>query len=142
MSLNEWLKNGWLLKHPPHDPLELKELLAVADRDLHDCRTRGLSEDWQFGIAYNAALQLARAALHWSGYEIPKGDSHHFRAIDSLRFTVGADAALIDRLQVYRKKRSVGVYEVSGMITKADAAAITTIAQDLRVQVEKMTSKK
>jgi hypothetical protein len=84
MSLNDWPKNGWLIKHPPRDRGELDDLLAVADRDLHDCKTRGLSDDWRFGIAYNAALQLARAALHWNGYEVPKGDSHHFRG--SIRF--------------------------------------------------------
>ncbi len=58
MSLNDWLKNGWLIKHPPRVRGELDDLLAVADRDLHDCKTRGLSDDWRFGIAYNAALQL------------------------------------------------------------------------------------
>lgn len=138
MSLQDWLKNGWLLKHPSRDEQELRELLAVADRDLRDCTTKGLSDDWRFGIAYNAMLQLARAALHWSGYEIPKGDSHHFRAIDSLKFTLNLETSLIDKLQVYRKKRSAGVYEVVGMITHSDAAAIAEIAHDLRERVEIM----
>jgi hypothetical protein len=142
MSLNDWLKNGWLIKHPPRDLAELDDLLAVADRDLHDCKTRGLSDDWRFGIAYNAALQLARAALHWSGYEVLKGDSHHFRAIDSLRFTVNAQTTMIDQLQVFRKKRAAGVYEVAGMITKADADAMAKLAAELRAMVEGMANKR
>src|SRR3954447_7759870 len=120
MSLNEWFKNGWLRPHTP-SASELEDLFAVADRDLHDCTARGLSDDWQFGIAYNAALQMARAALHTAGFEVPKGDSHHFRAIDSLQFTIGADSAIVDQMQVFRKKRSAGVYETAGMISKTDA---------------------
>lgn len=132
--MNDWLKNGWLRPHSPSAG-EVEELLAVVERDLHDCRARGLSDDWQFNIAYNAMLQLARIALHGSGYEVPKGDSHHFRAIDSLTITVGIPAAEVDQLQVFRKKRSAGVYETAGMITPGDAAGMVKVATDLRQRV-------
>jgi hypothetical protein len=71
MSLEEWFKNGWLKKHAPAAP-QISQLLEVADRDLRDSGVRGLSDDWRFGIAYNAALQLAHAALLACGYETPK----------------------------------------------------------------------
>jgi hypothetical protein len=111
-------------------------LLAVAERDLQDCRVRGLSDDWRFNIAYNAALQLARAALHTAGYDVPKGESHHYRAVDSLQFTIRVDATLVDELQLFRKKRSAGVYEVAGMITPTDADGMVRIATQLRTQVQ------
>ena len=47
---------------------EIRELLAVADRDLHDSDVAGLSTDTQLGLAYNAALQVATAALAAEGY--------------------------------------------------------------------------
>jgi hypothetical protein len=60
MSLEDWYKNGWLKKHAPAAP-QIAQLLEVAQRDLRDAEVRGLSDAWRFGIAYNAAFQLAQA---------------------------------------------------------------------------------
>ena len=62
MSLTNWRDNGWLVEHKT-SPQEISDLLNVADRDLADCESPGLSPDWQLSIAYNAALQTATAAL-------------------------------------------------------------------------------
>jgi len=70
MSLQNWLNNGWLEEHRTSSQ-EIAALFAVADRDLSDCRTSGLSSDWRLNIAYNAALQTATAALAASGYRVP-----------------------------------------------------------------------
>jgi hypothetical protein len=141
LSLDEWLNNGWLKAHRS-SPSETAELLAVADRDLDDCVAEGLSADWQFGIAYNAALQLARAALHAAGYETQKGESHHYRTLDSLQFTIGADSETIARFQTFRKKRSTGVYEAVGMISERDAKEMIELASDLREQVVAFLAKR
>jgi len=34
-------------------------LLTIVERDLNDAGSCGISSDWQFGIAYNAALKLS-----------------------------------------------------------------------------------
>lgn len=44
MSLEEWRKNGWLKVHQS-SVSEIADLLALADRDLKDSRTPGLSDD-------------------------------------------------------------------------------------------------
>lgn len=62
MSLSAWAKNGWLLEHKSSGQ-EITHLLALVDRDLADCQNAALSKDWRFNIAYNAALQRAKAAL-------------------------------------------------------------------------------
>lgn len=90
-----------------------------------------MSDDWRFGIAYNAALQMAHAALAAAGYETPKGDSHHFRVIQSLEHTIAADTALIRTLDAFRKKRNAGVYERVGAISRRDADDLTALATDL-----------
>ena len=64
--LEEWLKFGWLKEHAASRE-ELADLLAVVDRDLRACDTPQLHNDWRFNIAYNAALQLATAALAIAG---------------------------------------------------------------------------
>jgi len=134
MSLTDWLKNGWLRQHKP-DRSEIVELFEVTRRDLHDSRTRGLSDDWRFGIAYNAALQISRAALQASGYEVPKGGSQHLRVVESLRFTIGADQSVIDRFDVFRRKRGTAVYDRVGAITRTDADEMTKLAADLYERV-------
>lgn len=70
MSLEDWLKNGWLKRHQPSRQ-EIVDLLALANRDLKNAKVKGLDNDWQFNIAYNAALQAGTAALIVSGYSVP-----------------------------------------------------------------------
>lgn len=77
MSLENWRNNGWLAPHSSGRQ-EIGELLAIADRDLKDCRSEGLSKDWKFNIAYNSILQSAAAALAAAGYRASHGGSHHY----------------------------------------------------------------
>lgn len=60
MSLHDWAKAGWLRPHQT-SRRQIADLFAIVDRDLEDA-ARGLSADWQFGIAYNAALKLCRSS--------------------------------------------------------------------------------
>ena len=106
MSLRDWQQNGWLKPHQPTRP-EIAGLLALAERDLKSAKVKGLDQDWRFNIAYNAALQASTAALVASGYKVPKGDSHHFRVIGSLAFTVGLDERQVAKLDAYRKSGSI-----------------------------------
>ena len=85
-TLKTWQQDGWLKKHKASRE-EVADLLAVADRDLQACRTPGLHNDWRFNIAYNAALQLATAALAVAGYQAERMN-HHYWAIDSLAHTL------------------------------------------------------
>jgi uncharacterized protein (UPF0332 family) len=134
MSLSDWQKNGWLRASRPTRQ-EIVDLLGLAERDLKSAKLKELDDDWRFNIAYNAALQTATAALVASGYTIPKGESHHFRVIGSLAFTVGLDKKLVERLDSYRKKRSVSVYDVAGSISEGEAKAMLALARDLFEQV-------
>ena len=62
MSLTDWLNNGWLIEHKTSKS-EISDLISVVERDLNDSKIKGLSPDWRLSIAYNAALQIATAAL-------------------------------------------------------------------------------
>ena len=106
VSLQDWLKFGWVRTHRTSQQ-EIADLLAVADRDLEACQTTGLVADWRFNIAYNAALQLAAAALAASGYQAERSN-HHFRVIQSLEFTVGAAAKTMSELEA-EEMRSLAV---------------------------------
>ena len=88
MSLEQWFQICWLQQFDP-TVAEILKLIQVVDRDLQDARAQGLSADGRFQHAYDAALQLCMIALKASGYAVPKGQSHHKRGIDSLRYTLG-----------------------------------------------------
>ena len=134
MSLSEWLKNGWLIEHKTSRQ-EIKHLLRLVDRDLVDCRNSTLSADWRFNIAYNAALQCAKAALAAAGFRAAK-DAHHYRVIQSLKFTVKTEDKITQTLDAFRKKRNVSEYNHVGAVTAIELDEISVLAGNLRKSVE------
>jgi len=135
ISLHDWLKNGWLIEHQT-SPQEITDLLSVADRDLHNCQTAGLSPDWKLNIAYNAALQIATAALAAAGYRAAR-DAHHYRVIQSLAYTIRADARLITQFDGFRKKRNISDYERAGVVSDQEVKEMAILAGNLRASVIK-----
>ncbi|MDH7499322.1 MAG: hypothetical protein QHH30_02945 [candidate division NC10 bacterium] len=134
MSLQDWLRNGWLAEHQT-SPQEVAELLGIVDRDLVECQTPGLSPDWQLNIAYNAALQAAIAALAASGYRAAR-ESQHYRVIQSLAHTIRADQALVSTLDRFRKKRNITGYQRVGAVSEQEAKEMLALAKGLRDSVE------
>lgn len=134
MSLQDWLRNGWLVEHKTSRE-ELRSLFALADRDLIDSQVPALSPDWRFNIAYNAALQAATAALAVTGFRAAR-EAHHYRVIQSLAYTVKADTKLVDRLDKFRKKRNVGGYERAGSVSEGEVTEMVAVARKLREDVE------
>jgi hypothetical protein len=136
MRLVDWHKRGILHKHTPSRQ-EMAALLAVADREIADADVAGVSPDGRFRAAYNAVLTLATAALHASGYRTPGHVAgHHARTIQSLALTLGVEAALVDQLDVCRKKRNASTYDVAGTISEEEVKTLLQIARDLRRRVQ------
>ena len=133
MSLSDWQKQGPLTTHQT-SPREIADLLAVADRDLAASRTPGLDADWRLNIAYNAALQCATAALAAGGYRAGR-EAHHYWVIQSLALTVGAEASLVERFDLFRRKRNIGAYERAGMASNQEAEAMHSLALQVRSMV-------
>jgi hypothetical protein len=133
MSLAEWQKNGWVTSHKT-SPKEITELLSIAARDLADSQTKGLSPDSQLGIAHNAALQVATAALAASGYRASR-EAHHYRVIQSLRHTIGANPDLVAQLDSFRKKRNISDYDRAGAVSDQEAKEMFILAKTLRETV-------
>lgn len=130
MSLRDWLVSRWLVEHTTSAE-EIADLFAVVERDLADAAVPRLSPDWRLGIAYNAALQLAHAALAAEGYR-PARERAHERALLSLRFTVGLAQSRVDLLDQIRRKRNSINYERAGTTSAAEATEIYEAAVELR----------
>ncbi|MBN1504858.1 MAG: hypothetical protein JW952_07345 [Candidatus Eisenbacteria bacterium] len=133
MNLRDWQANRWITEHRTNR-LELKDLLAVADRDLADSGVAGLSADARLGLAYSGALQLATAALAVCGYRAAR-ERHHHTVIQSLAYTIAGDSALIAEFDGFRKKRNMSGYERPGCVSDHDAARMKALALRLRGDV-------
>jgi hypothetical protein len=134
MTLQDWLKSRHLTEHTTSRQ-EIQGLRQGAIQDLTDSRVSGLSAGGRFSFAYNAALKLATAALAASGYRAPR-NQHHFRVIQSLRFTVSVDADFVDLLDRFRKKRNINIYEHPGSISDHEADEPVELAESLRRMVD------
>jgi hypothetical protein len=88
-------------------------------------------------MAYNAALQLATAALYACGYR-PSRQYGHYYVVLSLQFTINADPDLVDEFDYFRKKRNVGAYERAGTISDQEAKEMRELAIALRDSVREM----
>jgi hypothetical protein len=104
------------------------------ERDLADAALEGLSPDRRLGIAYNAALQLATLALAAKGYR-PGRERAHERAIQSLRYTLELESALVRTLDGVRQKRNVITYETAGTTSTREADEVYQLATELKERV-------
>ena len=131
MSLQQWADNAWIAEAQPSAQV-IADLLAIAEREIADASLEGMSPDGRFDHAYDAVRSLCEAALHASGYMVPKDGRKHERVIGSLRFTLGGrwseDADFFDRC---RRRRHQATYERAGVAQLRDADELLEAAKRL-----------
>lgn len=134
MSLKQWHANGWIKPHTTSSQ-EIGNLLAIVDRDLADARKGDISNDWRFGIAYNAALKLCTILLYSEGYR-PVQNLAHYRSLQALQVVLGKERkADADYLDACRVKRNAVEYDYVGGATEADASELIDFVQVLQGDV-------
>ncbi|MCK9484377.1 MAG: hypothetical protein M0R34_08445 [Candidatus Marinimicrobia bacterium] len=135
MNLENWSSNGWLKPHQTSRQ-EIQKLLNLIRRDLKDSQSTDISADWRFAIAYNAALTCCQIALYCRGYEVARGQSEHYRIIQSLTMTIGEELAPVKTyLNACRNKRNIADYESAGSVSAAEVAELITVASDLFTKI-------
>ena len=140
MNLRDWAANGRIVEQAWSMP-EIADLMSAADRDMVDASVPALSTDWRLGIAYNAVLRLAAAALAACGSRVAH-ESHHYRLIQSLELTIGAQRKIIRRLDAFRKKRNTATYGKAGQVSDQEAGEMLVLAEELRRQVKSWLRRK
>lgn len=134
MSLSDWAKNGWLRSHKTSKE-EIGNLLEIVERDLKDATAKGLSEDWKFGIAYNAALKLCTVLLHSSGYR-PEKNLAHYRTLQALPLILGdKHKSNADYLDTCRKKRNETEYDFAGNVSEDEVEELMNFCDELKSEV-------
>jgi hypothetical protein len=133
MTLKQWSDNGWLRPHKT-TPEEIENLFQIVDRDLKDAGSE-LSADWQFGIAYNAALKLCTILLYSEGYEAER-NLQHYRTIQALPKILGSekndDTVYLDTC---RAKRNTAEYDSVGVATDRDSDELIDFVKSFREEV-------
>lgn len=131
MSLQQWLANSWIRSLEPSRQ-EISNLLRIAEREIADASLEKISADGRFDHAYNAVRTLGEAALHASGYTVPRDARKHERTIESLKLTLDAEwVEEADYFDQCRRRRHQSLYERSGLTQARDA-------DDLRRRAERL----
>jgi uncharacterized protein (UPF0332 family) len=131
MSLQDWVNNGWLKSHTTSRE-EIGNLLEIVERDLKDAQKSGLSADWRFGIAYNAALKLCTVLMYSEGYR-PEKNLAHYRTLQALPLILGAERNDdADYLDACRNKRNTVEYDYVGGATDSDADELIEFTKELK----------
>ena len=140
MSLADWAKNGWLRTHKPSKE-EITNLFEIVERDLKDASAKGISDDWKFGIAYNAALKLCAILLHSSGYR-PEKNLAHYRTLQALPLILGdKHKSNADYLDACRKKRNETEYDFAGNISEDEAQELIDFCSEFKTEVSSWLKK-
>ena len=133
MTLKQWINNGWLRRHKTSSE-EIENLLMIIDRDLKDAKG-SISDDWRFGIAYNAALKLCTILLYAEGFKAER-TLQHYRTIQALPLILGkerkTDAEYLDSC---RAKRNIVEYDYVGGVTTNDADELIEFVKELKAEV-------
>ena len=133
MSLKQWADNGWLKPHQTSRK-EISSLLRIVDRDLDDAQG-GISSDWRFGIAYNAALKLCRILLSAEGYR-PSHGLQHYRTLAVLPEILGEEKKPdAEYLNDCRKKRNIVEYDYVGGASESDADELIRFVKEFKDEV-------
>jgi hypothetical protein len=134
MTLQSWANNGWLKPHKTSAE-EVGNLLAIVRRDMDDACEHAISDDWRFGIAYNAALKLCTILLYAEGFR-PDKNLAHYRTLQSLPLILGdkrkSDAEYLDAC---RTKRNTVEYDYVGGVTGSEADELIEFAKELEKAV-------
>lgn len=127
----ERLTNEGRIKGYAAKPDEIKQLIAIANRDLQVASVNlEIDADWTYSMAYNAVLQISRALMLKLGYR-PRGADQHATVVEFVRIALGTDFSekviLFDQM---RRKRNRVVYEVSGIVSKDEVEQVIKFARE------------
>jgi hypothetical protein len=124
------------LRREATSPQEIADQLGIVARSIRDASVKDISDDLRFYATFNAVLALANTALRASGYRTTNQSGHHTRTIETLEYTIDADAKLIRKLLGFSKKRNVASYDSAGSISDQELEQILATAENLRQTVD------
>jgi hypothetical protein len=115
---------------------ELDDLRNAIERNLRDAALPALSPDNRFGLAYEAALLLAKMAVACAGYRV-RGPGAHQTTLVGLKLALGDGIAGTARyLDRCRRKRNELSYDTAGVATDTEASELLAKAHSMKNALE------
>jgi hypothetical protein len=134
MNLKGYIDKGLIVEQPTSKK-EISDLLAIVERDYNDSG-KDITTDWQFGIAYNAALKLATVLIRASGYRV-KGLGHHRITIQLIPEILGKEKQNdCDYLDSCRRRRNIVEYDGVGGVTETDVLELREFVLEFKKEVQ------
>lgn len=139
MDYQELVRKG-LIKPFKTSTSQIRGRIELAKRDIKTAKTTMAHDrDWAFGIAYNAILQATRALMFAKGFRPRAGQGQHKVAVQFAEITLGEKFQ--DEIHIFdkmRSKRHRVIYDVSGLISQAEARQAFDFAVRFVEIVERM----
>lgn len=121
MSLKKHISKGLIFEYATNKN-EIDKMLRIANRDIKEASENCHEIDWQFAIAYNAALQLATAVLRASGHRASTKVGHHWVTFTMIPEILGDDFTKVaNYFNECRVKRNITEYCEMGTISEKEA---------------------
>lgn len=140
MSWKNYQSKGLVAPHAT-SKAELDDLRDAIKRNLDDASIDELSEDNRFGIAYQAALLVAKMAIACAGYRV-KGHGAHHTTFEVLPLALDSSfQKLANYLDRCRRKRNDISYDSQGVVSLADVEALVKQATQFAADVEAWIAK-
>ena len=132
MTLENWDKENHWLKKEISSQQEISGLMKKVERNLRQASNSDIDDDWRLSMAMAAVLQCGTIALRVLGYRLPVEPGHHDKTIESLKYSVGLDSEFVGKLQAFRRKRGVVMYDYSSTASSTEVAQLLNYAMRLR----------
>jgi hypothetical protein len=128
--LNKLLKEGKVKKQKT-DIAYLNALLESSKRNLEAASlVKGKVNEAAFKLAYDGLLQLGRLILMLDGYRPSDGEQHKTTFLVAGHLLGKEYNYLIEKIQKFRIKRNICIYEPRGLISQKEVDAIYKTAQE------------
>ena len=124
------------IKAEPHNPAEVRRLIAMANTRLTDALLPGASPEGRFISAYNAAHATALAALRWHGYR----SENRFTVFQCLAHTLNWPAARWRVFDAAHRKRNVAEYEGLLEVEESGIAELCALTKELIAEATRLTA--
>ena len=139
----EKLLDSELIKPFKASAPQIRNRIKLAKRDIKVARkTMAHDRDWAFSIAYNAILQATRALMFAEGFRPSSGEGQHKAAVQFAEIVLGEkfqnEIHIFDKM---RSKRHRVIYDVSGLVSQAEARQALDFAVRYVEMVEKILAK-
>jgi len=121
----------------------LNSLLDAAKRNFEAAiLVKGKVDEAAFKLVYDGLLQIGRLILLLNGYRPDDGEQHKTTFLVAGELLGKEYDNLISKIQRFRIKRNICIYEPKGLINKSEAEAIHRIFQEFWRKVRIYLKKK